>query len=466
MNHLKKILSVAIAIVIIASICVVGSISPHASGTGAGLAEWALGAYYSGWSYVYGGSTPGAVDCSGLIWSYCGGNRTDMLGTSTESGYVSSGVPRVHGLGLYQPGHVGVYIGDGMAVDARNEYYGVCYESIANKSWTNWFKFAAISYIDNGWEKFNGNYYYYENGQYLVNTSREIGGIIYEFNSTGISDNGSYSKPKSSSGSSSSSSSDSSSSSSSSSSSTQSKVLKVGSYGDKVTKLQNRLTELGFYDGVATGYFGEATEASYKKFQEAAGVIVDGIAGESDLDILYSDYAPYASSSSSESESSEETTTTKKKSSVSIGDFGDSVTEIQQRLAELNYFGGEITGYFGEVTQYSVMAFQGANGLGQSGIVGKKTKELLFSEYAVENPEFAETEEEELYEEEDYAEEEYVEEEVYETEPEYVPETEPVNEVFEMAERGHPEQVGRMGRSQAENFVVALDHGLSPYVKY
>ena len=41
-----------------------------AKGTGAGLAEWALNAYNSGWSYVYGGSTPGAVDCSGLIYSY------------------------------------------------------------------------------------------------------------------------------------------------------------------------------------------------------------------------------------------------------------------------------------------------------------------------------------------------------------------------------------------------------------
>ena len=187
-KHFKKIISVAMAIVILASILVAGSFSSQASGTGAGLAEWALNAYYSHWSYVYGGATPGAVDCSGLIYSYCGGERCNLEYVTPEIGSVSSGIPRVHGLGLHQPGHFGVYIGDGMAVDARNESSGVCYESVYNKSWVEWFKVAACTYITNGWEKFNGNYYYYENGEYLVSTSREIGGVTYNFDSSGASD--------------------------------------------------------------------------------------------------------------------------------------------------------------------------------------------------------------------------------------------------------------------------------------
>ena len=80
MNRMKKLIAVALSTVTVASVGAVGgSISAGASGTGAGLAEYALNAYYEGWSYVWGGSSPGAVDCSGLIWSYCGGDRTSML---------------------------------------------------------------------------------------------------------------------------------------------------------------------------------------------------------------------------------------------------------------------------------------------------------------------------------------------------------------------------------------------------
>ena len=86
MNKFKKIISIIMVAAVIASICVIGTISSGASGTGAGLAEWALNAYYSDWSYVWGGSSPGAVDCSGLIWSYCGGNRISMLDDAQANG--------------------------------------------------------------------------------------------------------------------------------------------------------------------------------------------------------------------------------------------------------------------------------------------------------------------------------------------------------------------------------------------
>jgi hypothetical protein len=74
MHRLKKLVAVILCILVISSVCVFGSsATAGASGTGAGLAEWALNAYNSGWSYSWGGSSPGAVDCSGLIYSYCGG---------------------------------------------------------------------------------------------------------------------------------------------------------------------------------------------------------------------------------------------------------------------------------------------------------------------------------------------------------------------------------------------------------
>lgn len=421
-KHFKKIISIAVAVVILASVCVIGSMTSHASGTGAGLAEWALNAYNSGWKYVYGGSSAGAVDCSGLIYSYCGGARVGsaQLSSATSSGNVSAGIPRVHGLGLYQPGHVGVYVGNGMAVDARNEHYGVCYQSTASKGWTKWFKLAAVNYVTNGWEKFNGNYYYYEDGQYLVSTSRTIGGESYSFSSSGISDKtpsdmgavankgsksddyGSFSADsgsKSSSKSSSESSSKSNSKSSSSSSS--SSVIKLGSSGDNVTKLQNRLTELGFYNDMVTGYFGEATQAAYKKFQKAAGVTIDGIAGKSDLEILYSDNAPKASASTKKKKSSDTEENGEKEEKqesderlYKLGDSGDEIAKAQSKLSELGYYDAEATGYFGEVTQESVLAFQRANNITDSGAIGEETWAALFSGSAVKNEKPEEEEEE------------------------------------------------------------------------
>lgn len=187
MQRIKKITAIILSVLTLSSVCVFGSsFSAGAKGTGAGLAEWALNAYNSGWSYVYGGSTPGAVDCSGLIYSYAGGERcgNPQLETATETGSVSAGIPNVHGLGLWRPGHVGVYVGNGMEVDARGDEYGVCYEAIGGyNNWTYWFKLAAVSYVTNGWESFNGNYYYYENGEYIVNTSRTIDGTTYYFDS-------------------------------------------------------------------------------------------------------------------------------------------------------------------------------------------------------------------------------------------------------------------------------------------
>ena len=115
-----------------------------------------------------------------------GGCRTDLLGASSESGLVSNGVPRIHGLGLKQPGHVGVYVGNGMFVDARSESQGICYQSMSRKNWVYWFKVAGVTYPTTGWQTFMGNRYYYQNGQYVINCTLNIDGEVYTFGSDGI----------------------------------------------------------------------------------------------------------------------------------------------------------------------------------------------------------------------------------------------------------------------------------------
>lgn len=415
MQRIKKITAIILSVLTLSSVCVFSSsFSAGAKGTGAGLAEWALNAYNSGWSYVYGGSTPGAVDCSGLIYSYAGGERcgNPQLETATETGSVSAGIPNVHGLGLWRPGHVGVYVGNGMEVDARGDEYGVCYEAIGGyNNWTYWFKLAAVSYVTNGWESFNGSYYYYENGEYIVNTSRTIDGTTYYFDSQGRSSktpSDTSSSSSSSNSSSSSSGSDNSSGSSSSSvsdssgnqssSSNAPSVYKNGSSGAEVKKIQQRLADLGYYNGAIDGNFGDATEEAYKAFQKAAGLTVDGIAGDS-RNTLYSEDAPEAPKADTtakveEDKPEEETTAptepatepTTEAVQYQNGDEGEKITAIQQQLIKLGYFAMEATGYYGEYTAQTVANFQNQNSLDSTGIVDEKTYNALFSDKAVANP--------------------------------------------------------------------------------
>ena len=82
-------------------------------------------------------------------------------------------------------------------------------------------------------------------------------------------------------------------------------------------------------------------------------------------------------------------TTTKVKADTSLkitkdmffefGDIKDDIKKVQNRLEALGYFNEEKSGYYGEVTQKAVKAFQKANKLTQSGNCDYKTLTLMFS---------------------------------------------------------------------------------------
>ena len=399
----KSFASIAMSIVLTASSLFIPSASADSS-TGVGLSAHVLNAYYSGWSYVYGGSSEGAVDCSGLICTYngVGGIRTSMLYSSPESGYICNGIPNIHGLGLYQPGHVGVYVGGGMAVDARSEYYGICYQSVYTKSWTSWFKVAGVNYPNTGWVKFQGDSYYYENGEYLASTSREIDGGYYTFDAYGRSDYSpddsaylatDYSSVNVSTNNSSSNTNDDSysysddsynndsynnnsytddsSSSTSSPKPTKSKytTLYSGYMGADVKKLQTRLKNLGYFDTDVTDFYGSLTQTAVCEFQEAASLNITGVADEETLEAVYADDAPVLQFED-----------------ITLGDYTEDSLKAQQRLQELGYFYDDPTGYFGEVTAIAVSQFQSANGLYSTGVIDSLTYDLLFDESAISNP--------------------------------------------------------------------------------
>lgn len=385
MLKIKRALALFLILAVILTISVASGIPGTAAGTGIGLSEHVLNAYYSGWSYVYGGASEGAVDCSGLIYMYAGGDRCAMIDYCQESGYVSDGVPNIHGLGLYQPGHVGVYVGGGMAVDARSSDYGICYESVYSKSWTMWFKHETISYPDTGWEYFGGDYYYYENGEYLTDAYITVDSIEYYLDSSGActstpGDTGAIADTPSD---------------YEEESVTASQYIKLGDSGDKVTQIQERLKELGFFNDDITGYYGSVTEAAYMSFQTAAGLYADGIAGETEIDLLMSDSAPLApvteeadeeAEEPADEEADEETQPAEEENTFTNGDYADGVYEIQAELADLGYFNDDATGYYGDMTEEAVADFQTQNGLEPTGEVDELTYAAIFSSTALENP--------------------------------------------------------------------------------
>lgn len=65
-----------------------------------------------------------------------------------------------------------------------------------------------------------------------------------------------------------------------------------------------------------------------------------------------------------------------------FGDIKDDIKKVQNRLEALGYFNEEKSGYYGEVTQKAVKAFQKANKLTQSGNCDYKTLTLMFSDKA------------------------------------------------------------------------------------
>lgn len=121
-------------------------------------------------------------DCAGLIkwflWTNNGltpikyASKTDrncssLLRNAKVSGDIKT-LPEIEGLILYKEGHVGVYVGNGKAVECTLGAYGdgVVITNVKGRGWTKWFMLNDIEYIDNRIIKvgdtvtYNGNKHY------------------------------------------------------------------------------------------------------------------------------------------------------------------------------------------------------------------------------------------------------------------------------------------------------------------
>ena len=136
-------------------------------------------------------------------------------------------------------------------------------------------------------------------------------------------------------------------------------VLRLGSTGYFVTKLQHYLILLGYYSGPENGIFDAKTEAAVKAFQLTAGIVEDGIVGFETWTAL--------------DEAIEALPPKPVRPTLRRGDTGPYVTQLQQMLSLLGFYTGPINGIFDAETEQAVIAFQRVSRLVADGIVGPQT---------------------------------------------------------------------------------------------
>lgn len=143
-------------------------------------------------------------------------------------------------------------------------------------------------------------------------------------------------------------------------------TLESGSSGTQVKTLQQRLKDLGYYNGSVDGNYGEGTQAAVMAFQLRNNLTVDGKAGPATQRVLYGSKANITYPSMRE------------------GEQGTSVKNLQYTLYELGYYDGSIDGQYGQTTADAVRAFQIQNNLTPvDGVAGSKTLSKLYSSDAI-----------------------------------------------------------------------------------
>ena len=192
-------------------------------------------------------------------------------------------------------------------------------------------------------------------------------------------------------------------------------VMRSGTRGVAVKRLQQALMDLGYYYNSLDGIYDSDDIAAVKEFQRVNGLKADGIAGLDTQQMLYSGFAmpkptatpkatatpkktatPKATATPKKTATPKPTATPKKTATpkptatpavgtytlLKKGSRGNSVMQLQQRLISLHYLTGTADGIYGTGTESAVKAFQKANGLTADGIAGSATQKKLYSSSA------------------------------------------------------------------------------------
>ena len=145
-------------------------------------------------------------------------------------------------------------------------------------------------------------------------------------------------------------------------------TLQLGSIGDEVIVLQQKLKMLGFYNAIITGSFGLSTEVGVRAFQRAMGLEETRVVNDETWNMLLQ----YTQSSIA---------TISTFPTLKLGSTGNSVKDLQLKLKALLYYTSSINSNFDTETEIAVKRFQLNNKLTADGIVGTNTWNLINTLY-------------------------------------------------------------------------------------
>ncbi len=143
-------------------------------------------------------------------------------------------------------------------------------------------------------------------------------------------------------------------------------TLQLGSMGEEVFRLQERLYDLGYYTGKVDGAYSDAVVQAVRAFQTANKLTADGKAGSSTQKLVFSASAIPAASTNNTYQSIRE------------GMQGDDVRALQVLLSTYGYFTDPVDGIYGATTVTAVQQLQSINGLSSDGVAGPATLQLLY----------------------------------------------------------------------------------------
>ena len=153
----------------------------------------------------------------------------------------------------------------------------------------------------------------------------------------------------------------------------QAQSYRLGDSADEIAVIQTALTELDLYYTDITGRFGQRTERAVRLFQKKVGLPQTGVADERTLELLYLRTNVDAPAVVQGGGTGSSSGTVIAGQTLSEGSSGTAVRTLQERLKALDYYSGNITGHYGNLTKEAVRRYQRANGLTADGIAGPRT---------------------------------------------------------------------------------------------
>jgi len=178
------------------------------------------------------------------------------------------------------------------------------------------------------------------------------------------------------------------------------RALTTGDSGDDVRRVQEYLQNLGYYKGKLSGNYLEGTTSAIRTFQETNGLTPSGDADIDTQRLLFSaaalaKNAPKATAAPNApgdlgdtndvviaADGNQDTAVTDAEYTQKLrrGAKGEQVKTVQQRLTDLGYFSGPISGNYMNQTVEAVKKFQENNGLKADGVTGEDTWNLMFDD--------------------------------------------------------------------------------------